>query len=82
VSCPDDVSREVVTIIGGLVAEAWDVIEPNIRGLIDEEYFWEPAPNCWSVRRRSELASIDAWGRGDYAVETSFDGSLRKFDQR
>ena len=72
---PDDVSREVVTVVGGLVAEAWGVIEPNIRDLTDDEYFWEPAPNCWSVRRRSELASMDAWGRGDYAVETSFDGS-------
>jgi hypothetical protein len=68
-------SRDVVIVVGGLVAEAWSVIEPNISDLTDDEYFWEPTPNCWSVRRRSELTSTDSWGRGDYAVETSFDGS-------
>ena len=68
-------SRNVVIVVGGLIAEAWSVIEPNISDLTDDEYFWEPAPNCWSVRQRSELTSTDSWGRGDYAVETSFDGS-------
>ncbi len=38
-------------------------------------YLWEPAPGCWSVRRRTQLTSTDSWGRGEYAVETSFDGS-------
>lgn len=67
--------RDVVTVIGGLVEEAWRVIEPNLRGLTDEEYFWEPAPGCWSVRPRSQVTSPDSWGRGEYAVETCFDGS-------
>lgn len=24
----------------------------RVAGLTDTEYFWEPAPNCWSIRRR------------------------------
>ena len=72
----DDRNHAVVTVLGGLIDDAWGVIEPNLRGLTDDEYLWEPAPRCWSVRRRSELTTIDSWGRGDHAVETSFDGSV------
>jgi DinB family protein/ankyrin repeat protein len=32
----------------------------RLEGLTDEEYFWEPAPNCWSIRR-----SGDGSFRGD-----------------
>ena len=29
----------------------WDFhLLPNLEGLTDEEYFWEPVPGCWSVR--------------------------------
>jgi hypothetical protein len=29
----------------------WQVmIRPRLEGLTDEEYLWEPAPGCWSVR--------------------------------
>lgn len=65
-------SRDVVVVIGGLVDEAWSIIQPNLAGLTDEEYFWEPATPCWSVRRRSEQTTADSWGRGEFAVETSF----------
>ena len=26
----------------------------RLDGLTDDEYFWEPAPGCWSVRRRDD----------------------------
>ena len=30
----------------------WDVhLRPRLDGLTDDEYFWEPVANCWSVRR-------------------------------
>jgi hypothetical protein len=33
----------------------WDHnLWPRLRGLTDEEYFWEPVPGCWSVRRRDD----------------------------
>ena len=29
----------------------WDAtLWPRLRGLTDEEYYWEPVPGCWSVR--------------------------------
>lgn len=38
----------------GLLAQLefyWDYhLWPRLRGLTDEEYFWEPVPGCWSIR--------------------------------
>ncbi len=68
-------NRRVLTVVDGLVAEAWSVIEPNLDRLTDDEYLWEPADGCWSIRRRANLSG-DHWGNGDWVVETSFDGSV------
>lgn len=38
-------------------------------GLTDDEYFWEPAPGCWSVRPRgSSTAPVQA-GAGDFTID-------------
>jgi DinB superfamily len=55
------------------VQEAWRVIKPNLAGLTDEEYLWEPTVGCWSVRRRAEAATELVWGKGDWVVENSWD---------
>src|SRR5919197_1454625 len=34
----------------GLADDAWRRLRGRIEGLTDEEYFWEPAPYCWTVR--------------------------------
>ena len=39
-------------------------------GLTEDEYFWEPASTCWSVRRRS--LSVRGWGSGDFVCEDSW----------
>jgi hypothetical protein len=39
--------------------------------LTDDEYFWEPVSDCWSVRRRGE-ATVDAWGTGDWVCEDTW----------
>lgn len=44
-------------------------VRPRLNGLSDEEYFWEPAPGCWSIRRRGEERTPMAAGRGDYVAE-------------
>jgi hypothetical protein len=46
--------------------------ETTLHGLSDEEYFWEPVPGCWSVRRRQDAATELVWGKGDWAVENSW----------
>jgi uncharacterized damage-inducible protein DinB len=37
----------------------------------DEEYFWEPVPGSWSVRRRSEAVSTKPQGRGVWAFDNA-----------
>jgi hypothetical protein len=40
----------------------WDHnLWPRLRGLTDEEYFWEPVPGCWSVRERPDGAFVMDW---------------------
>ena len=39
----------------------------------DDEYFWEPVANCWSIRRRDRDLSPQLHGSGDWAPEYTFD---------
>lgn len=41
-------------------------LRPRLAGLTDEEYFWEPVPECWSVRRRGESTAPLAWGSSEF----------------
>jgi hypothetical protein len=34
--------------------EVWQRLRNRFAGLTDDEYFWEPAPGCWTIRRRSD----------------------------
>jgi hypothetical protein len=44
-------------------------VRPRLDGLTDEEYFWEPVPGSWSIRRRGEEISDDAAGGGDLVLD-------------
>ncbi len=44
-------------------------LRPRLDGLGDDEYFWEPAPGCWNVRRRGESSAPIAAGIGDFVIE-------------
>lgn len=37
--------------------------------LTDEEYFWEPVPGCWSLRRRGALRSSNPRGKGEWLLD-------------
>lgn len=37
--------------------------------LTDDEFFWEPAPSSWSVRRRDECRTSTPFGKGDWLVD-------------
>lgn len=67
--------RRVVRSAAALLGEARPIIERNLGGLTDDEYLWEPVEACWSVRRRNEIRSPGCWGRGDWVVEVSPDGT-------
>lgn len=44
-------------------------LRPRLEGLSDAEYFWEPVPGCWSIRRREDASTPLAVGAGDYVMD-------------
>ncbi|WP_409466852.1 DinB family protein [Amycolatopsis sp. GA6-003] len=44
-------------------------VRPKLEGLTDDEYFWQPVANCWTVHPR---ASENDPGTGDFTVDFSF----------
>jgi DinB superfamily len=49
----------------GLADFAYERLRSRVEGLTDEEYFWEPAPGCWSVRPAGDgTFSFDGAGAG------------------
>jgi hypothetical protein len=45
------------------------ILRPRLDGLSDDEYFWEPVPDCWSIRPRGQSAAPIAAGSGDFVLE-------------
>ncbi len=43
-------------------------VRPRLSGLSDEEYFWEPTPSAWNVRRRGEGVALEV-GAGDFIID-------------
>jgi hypothetical protein len=44
-------------------------LRPRLDGLTDEEYFWEPVPGCWSIRKRGTSTAQITAGTGEYVIE-------------
>jgi hypothetical protein len=50
----------------------WDNhLRPRLRGLTDDEYFWEPGPGAWSIRKRGEAVTATPAGGGDLVIDWS-----------
>lgn len=45
-----------------LAETAWNRLWSRLDGLTDDEYFWEPAPLCWSVRLTADGLYVADWG--------------------
>ncbi|MEN8650347.1 DinB family protein [Streptomyces sp. 21So2-11] len=67
----DFACERVVGRLSGPVMDSGDGADTKVGPLTDEEYLWEPVPDCWSVRRRTNgpgarattLAGTGDWGR-------------------
>lgn len=47
-----------------------EIARARFAGLTDEEYFWEPAPGCWSLRRAGDAAAASgAFGAGEWKLD-------------
>ncbi len=44
-------------------------LRPRWEGLTDEEYFWEPVPGCWSVRRVGDSDAPIQAGSGEWRCD-------------
>src|SRR5205823_9563053 len=47
-------------------------VRPKLEGLTDEEYFWEPAPGAWGVRRRGTSSAPVQAGSGAFTIDFAF----------
>ena len=49
--------------------QAREMAQVRLAGLGDEEYLWEPVPDCWSIRRRGEATTPRAFGPGEWVLD-------------
>lgn len=47
-------------------------LRPRLQGLTDQEYFWEPAADCWSVRPRGSSQAPVQVGSGAFTIDFAF----------
>jgi DinB superfamily len=48
----------------------WDnQLRPRLNGLTDDEYFWPPAPDCWSLTRRIDSTAPMPLGAGEFTMD-------------
>lgn len=44
-------------------------LRPRLNGLTDEEFFWEPAPGCWTLSRRGASKAPASIGNGEFTMD-------------
>ncbi len=44
-------------------------LRPRLDGLTDDEYFWEPVPDCWSIRQRGDSTAPLSVGGGGFTMD-------------
>lgn len=47
-------------------------VRERLAGLSDDEYFWEPVPDCWSLRPRGTSTAQVQGGAGAFTIEFAF----------
>ncbi|GGP43628.1 DinB family protein [Saccharothrix coeruleofusca] len=51
----------------------WDhQLRARLDGLTDDEYFWSPVPDAWSVRPRGTSTAPAQGGSGDFTIDFAF----------
>ena len=46
-------------------------LRPRLDGLTDDEYFWQPVPDCWTISRRGESSAPVSVGVGDFTIDSA-----------
>jgi hypothetical protein len=62
----------IVSLLSYEMNQVHGTVKARLEGLTDDEFFWEPVPRCWTVRRRRDGEISIFNGRGewiyDYAI--------------
>lgn len=70
----DFACKRLVDRMAGPVMDSGNGTDVKVGPLTDEEYLWEPVPDCWSIRRRSDGPGSRATlliGAGDWGRDTA-----------
>jgi hypothetical protein len=43
------ISRQSIELLRAAMEEGWTALRQRLEGLSDEEFFWQPVPDCWTV---------------------------------
>ncbi|MEU0071108.1 DinB family protein [Streptomyces sp. NPDC006332] len=65
----EGVRTDRLGLLLGQFDDARDTARARLAGLGDEEYLWEPVPDCWSIRRRGEAVTPRAFGPGEWVLD-------------
>jgi hypothetical protein len=44
-------------------------LRPRLDGLTDDEYYWQPVPDCWTISRRGESSAPISFGAGEFTMD-------------
>jgi hypothetical protein len=47
-------TRRTTDLLVAEMDETWQILRARLEGLTDEEFFWAPVPDCWTVHRDAE----------------------------
>ena len=56
-------TRRSVQLLQAITDECWSSLRERLDGLTDDEFWWEPVPDCWTVR-----PTPDGRWAADYAI--------------
>jgi hypothetical protein len=51
------------------LATSREISQERLQGLTDDEFLWEPASHSWSIRRRQDATTPDAYGAGEWVLD-------------
>lgn len=52
--------------------DARDRLVARLQGLTDDEYLWEPVPDCWSLRQRGRSRTNHPFGKGAWVMDLEY----------
>jgi len=56
-------------VIDQLESHWRDQLRPRLEGLTDDEYFWQPVADCWTISRRGASSAPISFGAGAFTMD-------------